>query len=109
MRRLLTGRLRYLLLAASLGGMYLALNYQEIVHRGAILRALDPAFPARAYAREIVDVDWGATRALAHVAPLACGRSFEIELSWRDGWWWIEKLTETDDPNCYSSIRQTGG
>jgi hypothetical protein len=39
MRMLLIGRLRYVLPAAILAGIYLVLNYQEIVHRGAILRA----------------------------------------------------------------------
>jgi hypothetical protein len=34
------------------------------------------------------------------VAPLACGRSFDIELSWHDGWWWMERLTATSDPFC---------
>jgi hypothetical protein len=99
MRRLLKGRLRYGLLAVILGGIYLALNYQELLHRGAILRAVDPAWPAWRYSREIVDVDPGGTRALVHATPiLSCsnpsGSKFDIWLVRRDGWWWIESLKQ---------------
>ncbi|HYF66292.1 MAG TPA: hypothetical protein VD886_25910 [Herpetosiphonaceae bacterium] len=100
---MLKGRLRYVFLAAVLVGIYFAFNYQEIVHRAAILRALDPAFPARAYERDILAVDWGGTHALVRVAPTSgCDRSFDVELSWHDGWWWMEKLTEINDPGCFS-------
>jgi hypothetical protein len=41
-----------------------------MLHGGAILRTVDPSWPAWRYRREIVDVDPGGTRALVHAAPI---------------------------------------
>jgi hypothetical protein len=95
-------RLRFVLLALAAAATLAAdtpFNYQELFHRGAILRAVDPGWPAWRYRREIVDVDPGGTRALVHTTPiLSCanssGSTFDIWLVRRDGWWWIESLKQ---------------
>ena len=92
MRAVLTAMILAAILAADTPA-----NYQEMLHRGAILRAVDPGWPAWRYRRGIVDVDPGGTRALVHADPiLSCsnpsGSEFDIWLVRRDGWWWIESL-----------------
>jgi hypothetical protein len=93
-------RMRSVLLATILVAILAAdtpYNYQELLHRAGILRAVDPGWPAWRYSREIVDVDPGGTRALVHATPiLSCsnpiGFNYDIWLVRRDGWWWLEKI-----------------
>jgi hypothetical protein len=100
---LFAGKARLLALAAILSALigvaYVALNYQEIVHGSAILRAVDPGWPAWKNTREIVAIDQDGTHAQVQIKPIvSCanpvGHYFDIWLVRRDGWWWLETVKQ---------------